>query len=423
MKFNSAYSLVLLCLLPVNTRSTISPSDKKKVKSVKPLPPGETTVFERELVTEHVKVHDILKHHQSYCRSKTADKRFRGPVLGYVTPWNNRGYDIAKIFGAKFAYVSPVWLQLEVSQAKGGFSVAGQHDVDQGWIEDVRSPGRNVKMVPRILFERWTPNQLVTVSSSKKKLNSMATILQELADKSGFDGYVVELWSQFGGQMAEQMTKLIQHLAQRLQEKNLDIILVIPPSVYQGNAAGMFTKKDFDNLSKHVTAFSLMTYDYSSPQRPGPSSPIGWVRKCVESLAPPERCGTGAHTAWAEFLRLLLHKRRGRTYPRKPARERTWSEQAVQGELGPRCFGALLRIQGRRWTPHRVLSDAAFCRSAAETSRGAGHGCGHLGAWSGARLLLRPPLRKGHRGLPFFFFFRPSFILRRVGHLQLAFIQ
>ncbi|CAN8003866.1 unnamed protein product [Ixodes pacificus] len=286
MKFSLAYSLVLLCLLPVNTRCTISPSDKKKVKSVKPLPPGETTVFERELVTEHVKVHDILKHHQSYCRSKTADKRFKGPILGYVTPWNNRGYDIAKIFGAKFAYVSPVWLQLEVSRAKGGFTVAGQHDVDQGWIKDVKSPGRNVKMVPRILFERWTPNQLVTMSSSKKKLDSMATILQELADKSGFDGYVVELWSQFGGQMAEQMTKLIQHLAQRLQEKNLDTILVIPPSVYQGNAPGMFTKKDFDNLSKHVTAFSLMTYDYSSPQRPGPSSPIGWVRKCVESLAP-----------------------------------------------------------------------------------------------------------------------------------------
>uniref|UniRef100_A0A0K8RD20 Chitinase domain-containing protein 1 n=1 Tax=Ixodes ricinus TaxID=34613 RepID=A0A0K8RD20_IXORI len=287
MKFNSAYSLVLLCLLPVNTRSTISPSDKKKVKSVKPLPPGETTVFERELVTEHVKVHDILKHHQSYCRSKTADKRFRGPVLGYVTPWNNRGYDIAKIFGAKFAYVSPVWLQLEVSQAKGGFSVAGQHDVDQGWIEDVRSPGRNVKMVPRILFERWTPNQLVTVSSSKKKLNSMATILQELADKSGFDGYVVELWSQFrrpDGRTNDQAHPAFGAATPREELGHYlgDTAVCLSREI----AAGMFTKKDFDNLSKHVTAFSLMTYDYSSPQRPGPSSPIGWIRKCVESLAP-----------------------------------------------------------------------------------------------------------------------------------------
>ena len=29
-----------------------------------------------------------------------------------------------------------------------------------------------------------------------------------------------------------------------------------------------------------------MTYDYSSPQRPGPNSPIDWVRKCVETLDP-----------------------------------------------------------------------------------------------------------------------------------------
>ena len=26
---------------------------------------------------------------------------------GFVTPWNNHGYDVAKIFGAKFNYISP----------------------------------------------------------------------------------------------------------------------------------------------------------------------------------------------------------------------------------------------------------------------------------------------------------------------------
>lgn len=29
----------------------------------------------------------------------------------------------------------------------------------------------------------------------------------------------------------------------------------------------MFVKEDFENLVNHVTAFSLMTYDYSNPQR------------------------------------------------------------------------------------------------------------------------------------------------------------
>jgi hypothetical protein len=32
-------------------------------------------------------------------------------VLGYVTPWNAHGYDVAKSWGGKFSLVAPVWLQ------------------------------------------------------------------------------------------------------------------------------------------------------------------------------------------------------------------------------------------------------------------------------------------------------------------------
>ncbi|XP_077518019.1 chitinase domain-containing protein 1 [Amblyomma americanum] len=275
-----------LCLFMPAAHGTISPSDKKKSKAVEALDPGPADVFERGLVKEAFKVGDILKHHRSYCNTKTRESRFGGTVLGYVTPWNNRGYDIAKIFGSKFNYVSPVWLQLELSQEKSGFAVAGQHDVDLGWIQDVKTAGKAVKLVPRVLFERWTPQQLSKVASSKKKMTSMASVLIEVARKSGFDGYVLELWSQFGAQLATDMTKLVQHLAKDLHTENLDLILVIPPAVYQGDVPGMFSKKDFDNLATHVTAFSLMTYDFSSPQRPGPTSPVEWVRKCVELLAP-----------------------------------------------------------------------------------------------------------------------------------------
>ncbi|KAH6936220.1 hypothetical protein HPB50_015000 [Hyalomma asiaticum] len=245
-----------LSLLVHITYGTISPSDKKKSKTVQQLEPGSEDVFERDLVKEVFKVGDVLKHHRSYCNTKTKTRRFAGDVLGYVTPWNNRGYDIAKIFSPKFSYVSPVWLQLELSQETvTGFAVAGQHDVDVGWIQDVKSAGNGGKMVPRVLFEKWTPELLTKVSASRKKMSAMAKTLVDVARKSGFDGYVLELWSQFGGHMT-------------------------------ADVPGMFTKKDFDKLVDHVTAFSLMTYDYSSPQRPGPTSPIGWVRKCVELLAP-----------------------------------------------------------------------------------------------------------------------------------------
>ncbi|KAK8781461.1 hypothetical protein V5799_017195, partial [Amblyomma americanum] len=175
---------------------------RKARQAVEALDPGPADVFERDLVKEAFKVSDILKHHRSYCNTKTRESRFGGTVLGYVTPWNNRGYDIAKIFGSKFNYVSPVWLQLELSQEKSGFAVAGQHDVDVGWIQDVKTAGKTVKLVPRVLFERWTPQQLSKVASSKKKMTSMASVLIEVARKSGFDGYVLELWSQFGAQLA-----------------------------------------------------------------------------------------------------------------------------------------------------------------------------------------------------------------------------
>mgnify|MGYP001203580839 CR=1 FL=1 len=43
---------------------------------------------------------------------------------------------------------------------------------------------------------------------------------------------------------------------------------------------------DVDRMADAVDFFSLMTYDYSNPQRPGPNSPIQWVKKCVENLDP-----------------------------------------------------------------------------------------------------------------------------------------
>jgi chitinase domain-containing protein 1 len=47
----------------------------------------------------------------------------------------------------------------------------------------------------------------------------------------------------------------------------------------QGDIGGMFVGEDFRQLVDEVDYFSLMTYDYSSPARPGPNSPIQWIRR------------------------------------------------------------------------------------------------------------------------------------------------
>ena len=47
----------------------------------------------------------------------------------------------------------------------------------------------------------------------------------------------------------------------------------------QDDIEGMFLGEDFGRLAENVDYFSLMTYDYSSPSRPGPNSPISWMEK------------------------------------------------------------------------------------------------------------------------------------------------
>ena len=36
--------------------------------------------------------------------------------------------------------------------------IQGEHDVDRGWISEVKSTG--AKVVPRLIFEKWSPKIL-----------------------------------------------------------------------------------------------------------------------------------------------------------------------------------------------------------------------------------------------------------------------
>uniref|UniRef100_A0A0K0D4F8 Chitin synthase n=1 Tax=Angiostrongylus cantonensis TaxID=6313 RepID=A0A0K0D4F8_ANGCA len=50
-----------------------------------------------------------LKNHDNVDYSP---RKFENPVLVYVTPWNNKGYDLAKWVSHKLTHVSPVWIQV-----------------------------------------------------------------------------------------------------------------------------------------------------------------------------------------------------------------------------------------------------------------------------------------------------------------------
>lgn len=46
---------------------------------------------------------------------------------------------MAKIWAGKFDIISPVWLQ--VLRRGNSYEIGGTHDIDLGWIKDVRTSG------------------------------------------------------------------------------------------------------------------------------------------------------------------------------------------------------------------------------------------------------------------------------------------
>jgi len=63
-----------------------------------------------------------------------------------------------------------------------------------------------------------------------------------------------------------------------------ELILAVPPfeAAHQGPVLAM---PDFEELRAFVDFFSLMTYDASSPSKPGPNAPWKWVKSNAHAVA------------------------------------------------------------------------------------------------------------------------------------------
>lgn len=73
-------------------------------------------------------------------------------------------------------------------------------------------------------------------------------------------------------------------IAETLKSSNLEMILVVPP--YRKETVDLFSRSHFDKLYPVVSGFSLMTYDFSSIQRPGANAPLYWVKNAVQHICP-----------------------------------------------------------------------------------------------------------------------------------------
>ncbi|BBN17918.1 chitinase domain-containing protein 1 [Marchantia polymorpha subsp. ruderalis] len=253
------------------------------------------SVYDRGLVkAADLSYEAVLKDHPRYW-TNTSHRHFKGSVLAYVTPWNGKGYDMAKLFRSKFTHVSPVWYQLK--RDNSGLHLHGRHDVDQKWISDVRQGG-SPKIVPRVVLEGY-PTDMLTKEEEREE--AIDAITSEVT-KMQFDGIVLEAWSLWRGyrllqdsnlrQKALEFIKLLGmelHTTKSPKRKSGDLfqlILVIPPPTGTPQDPNSFTTSDMIYLRDSVDGFSLMTYDYSNAYAPGPNAPLAWMRQCLAVLLP-----------------------------------------------------------------------------------------------------------------------------------------
>lgn len=100
-----------------------------------------------------------------------------------------------------------------------------------------------------------------------------------------FNGIALEVWSTLSARVDDNhLLSLVTDIAQSLKYENLDLVLVVPPT--RRETVELFTPEHFEKLYPYVTAFSLMTYDYSTIERPGANAPLYWVRNAVEYVCP-----------------------------------------------------------------------------------------------------------------------------------------
>lgn len=84
----SALCFVLVAVASVLVTGTISPSDKRKVKTREikiNVGPLDETVFERNLVDKHPRAKDIITENGAYYKD-THSRAFNSTVLGYISP-------------------------------------------------------------------------------------------------------------------------------------------------------------------------------------------------------------------------------------------------------------------------------------------------------------------------------------------------
>ncbi|VDP17982.1 unnamed protein product [Soboliphyme baturini] len=203
-----------------------------------------------------------------------------------MSQWNNHGYDIAKSLAHKFDLISPVWFQ--VVSSPNGCQINGVHDLDQGWISDIRRNNSLIKIVPRFVFEKWDFSNFRILLSDENFQNRCITSVLDFMQRNRFDGAVIEgifqiHWMLFG-ETTKSVLMMLWNIAEQLKSRHMLSVLVVPASLNEYNVVSQyFTPQHYRQLVPYFDYFSVMLYDFPSP-KVTPVAPLYWVKASVELL-------------------------------------------------------------------------------------------------------------------------------------------
>ncbi|GAB0094465.1 chitinase domain-containing protein 1 [Sergentomyia squamirostris] len=279
--------LIVLSVLPAvfctltpskkGQKGTKNPYDQLKVKEG----PVDT---ERDLVRKDPTIKEILVENAAYFIN-TSLRNFENHVVGFVTPWNNHGYDVAKIFTNKFDVISPVWLQIH-RQGKQEYRITGTHDVNEGWMNELKKNSlQRVKIVPRVIFDKFEDDDFAKLLTFREERQVIAKLLIQTCDIYKFDGILLDVWSQITLRVDDPyLFEFIEDIAKPMVERDLLVYMAVPPR--RKHLHDHFTPAHFTHLWKFISGFTVMTYDYSNIRNPGPNAPYQWVRDSIEFICP-----------------------------------------------------------------------------------------------------------------------------------------
>lgn len=68
------------------------------------------------------------------------------------------------------------------------------------------------------------------------------------------------------------------------EKRNMQLHFVIPPPSDYKKDPRVFTRADMTMLGNSIDGLSVMTYDFSGPNHPGPNAPAPWIDSTLASL-------------------------------------------------------------------------------------------------------------------------------------------